>query len=212
MAQLPTSKLTLTSDLTEDDFVSVKSAFANQQHWNEKNIVGNSDQNAERTRCIRVVKNKRFRGLLPYQAAWWITNGPFDTDKWTISHICTSETSGGCSRCVNVKHMRLETLDMNLNKRRPHQIDLRKFWDKKKFSWPKFNKQPLFLETIGMEANCDHNDNGRKDDDEDDVGYPGYPCFMNIRTINIKGHYWCEEPQWTGPKSIPKVADNDGDE
>ena len=220
MAQLPVaSKLTLMSDLTEDDFVSVKSAFDSQQHWNEKNIVGNSDPEAERTLCIRVVNRiKRFRGLRSYQAAWWITNGPFDTDEWEISHICTSETSG-YSGCINVLHMRLETKKMNMHERRKHQDALRKFRNNTRSTWPKDKQGPLYLTTIGHEKNCEHKfkeEDGARKDDENDEGYPEYPCFMNIHTINkketIKGQRWFEEPKWTEPKILPKAADDDEDD
>ena len=212
MAQMPASasKLTLKSDLTEDDFASVKSAFENPEYWNEKNIIGNSDPNAERSQCIRIVHyNRRFRGFRPYQAVWWITKGPFDSDKWEISHACTCEHSGGYSSCINIHHMRLEPKKMNLNERRPHQKDLRIYSQKTKFNWP---QEPMFLTTIGKAANCKHKDNGRKDDDEDDEGYPEYPCFMNLRKINKKGsilgQHWYVEPKWTGPKIYPKAADD----
>ena len=202
--------LTRKSEQTRENFEDVLAAFTNQKYFNEKVVVGNRqrkpDDPLHRSQCIRVLDmNKRndptnkkrvrdYRQLLPAQAAKWLYDGKvsYDTGKWQISHMCTSEKGGNhISNCVNRDHMRVESREMNAA-RRICQGKLRA--KRNSFKFKPYQEGPLFLTSIGFAKNCSHRitDESHPHYDPDDEG--DYPCFMNIGKANrgrcITGHVW----------------------
>ena len=71
-----------------------------------------------RSPCIRVIKHNRsgtvpkFHDFRCHSAAWWLCFVPFDSDRFKVSHMCTSAVKG-MSCCINPKHLRLESQKMN---------------------------------------------------------------------------------------------------
>ena len=176
----------------------------------------------DRTPCIRVVDvNARkpnkgvrdYRDLLPARALFLLKNGSFDSDRWQISHMCTTEQTGlEMSSCMNDKHMRLEPKKVG-NSRQPHQKAIRKHRQSRDFQFKKGQSGPLFLTDTGAAKNCEHRitDRANPDFKEDDAGT--YPCFMNIIKINRKpiyGHYWGsnkeDEPHFRGSDQTGQSA------